>query len=127
VITEDGCDNYSRVLVRMQEVEQSARIIEQCVDLLEDWPEDDRTIQANVPRTLKPDADTETYRAVEAAKGELGIYVRADGTDTPGRFKIRSPCFSNLQTLPELAEGEYIPDLVAALGSLDIVLGEVDR
>ena len=53
--------------------------------------------------------------------------MRSDGTDTPARFKIRSPCFSNLQTLPEMAEGEYVPDLVAALGSLDIVLGEVDR
>jgi NADH-quinone oxidoreductase subunit C/D len=127
VITEDGCDNFSRLLVRMREVEESAKIIEQCVELLEDWPEDERTIQANVPRTLKPDPDTEIYRAVEAAKGELGIYIRSDGTDSPARFKIRSPCFSNLQTLPVMAEGEYIPDLIAALGSLDIVLGEVDR
>ena len=127
VVTEDGCDNFSRVLVRMQEVEQSARIIEQCVDLLEDWPEEDRTIQSNVPRTLKPEADAEIYRAVEAAKGELGVYIRSDGTEKPGRFKIRSPCFSNLQTLPEMSEGEYIADMVASLGSLDIVLGEVDR
>jgi len=127
VITEDGCDNYSRVLVRMQEVEESAKIIEQCVNLLEDWPEEERTIQSNVPRTLKPDPDTEIYRSVEAAKGELGIYMRSDGTDKPERFKIRSPCFSNLQTLPEMSEGEYIADLIASLGSLDIVLGEVDR
>ncbi|WP_226005710.1 NADH-quinone oxidoreductase subunit D [Natrinema salinisoli] len=127
VVTEDGCDNYSRVLVRMQEVEESAKIIEQCVDLLEDWPEDERTVQSNVPRTLKPDADTEIYRSVEAAKGELGIYMRSDGTDKPGRFKIRSPCFHNLSALPEMAEGEYVPDLIASLGSLDIVLGEVDR
>ncbi|PGF15164.1 NADH-quinone oxidoreductase subunit NuoD [Natrinema sp. CBA1119] len=127
VVTEDGCDNYSRVLVRMQEVEESAKIIEQCVDLLEDWPEDERTVQSNVPRTLKPDADTEVYRAVEGAKGELGIYIRSDGTDKPGRFKIRSPCFHNLSALPEMSEGEYVPDLIASLGSLDIVLGEVDR
>ena len=127
VVTEDGCDNYSRVLVRMQEVEESAKIIEQCLDLLEDWPEDERTVQSNVPRTLKPDADTEVYRAVEGAKGELGIYIRSDGTDKPGRFKIRSPCFHNLSALPEMAEGEYVPDLIASLGSLDIVLGEVDR
>ncbi|SNZ13456.1 NADH-quinone oxidoreductase subunit C/D [Natronoarchaeum philippinense] len=127
VIVEDGCDNFSRLLVRMREVEESAKIIDQCVDLLEDWPEDDREIQSNVPRTIKPDPDTEIYRAVEGAKGELGIYIRADGTDKPGRFKIRSPCFSNLQTLPEMAEGEYIADLIASLGSLDIVLGEVDR
>ncbi|WP_255169982.1 NADH-quinone oxidoreductase subunit D [Natrononativus amylolyticus] len=127
VITEDGMDNYSRVLVRMQEVEESAKIIEQCIDLLEEWPEDDRQIQSNVPRTLKPEADTEVYRAVEGAKGELGIYIRSDGTDKPGRFKIRSPCFHNLHTLEEMTKGEYIPDLIASLGSLDIVLGEVDR
>ena len=127
VVTDDGCDNYSRLFVRLREVEESAKIIEQCVDLLEDWPEDERTIQSNVPRTLRPDDDTEIYRAVEAAKGELGIYIRADGTEKPGRFKIRSPCFSNLQTLPEMSNGEYIPDMVASLGSLDIVLGEVDR
>jgi len=127
VVTEDGCDNYARVLVRMREVEQSARIIEQCVDLLEDWPEEEREIQSNVPRTLRPDPDTEVYKAVEAAKGELGIYMRSDGTDKPARFKIRSPCFSNLQTLPTMSEGEYIPDMIASLGSLDIVLGEVDR
>lgn len=127
VVTEDGKDNYSRVLVRMREVEQSARIIDQCIDLLEDWPEDERDVQSNVPRKVAPDAGQEIYRAVEGAKGELGIYVRTDGTDKPARFKIRSPCFSNLQALPEMAEGEYVPDLVAALGSLDIVLGEVDR
>jgi len=127
VVTETGCDNFSRVLVRMREVEESARIIEQCVDLLEQWPEDDREIQANVPRTLRPEPNEEIYRAVEGAKGELGIYIRSDGTDKPARFKIRSPCFSNLQTLPEMSQGEYIPDMIASLGSLDIVLGEVDR
>jgi len=127
VITDDGCDNFSRALVRLKEMEQSARIIEQCVDLLEDWPEDERNIQSNVPRTLRPEADKEIYRAVEGAKGELGIYIRSDGTDKPARFKIRSPCFCNLQTLPVMAEGEYVPDMIAALGSLDIVLGEVDR
>jgi NADH-quinone oxidoreductase subunit C/D len=127
VVTADEGDNYARVLCRLQEVEQSARIIDQCVDLLEDWPEDDREIQSNVPRTLQPDEDAEIYRAVEGAKGELGIYIRSDGTDKPARFKIRSPAFSNLQTLPELSVGEYVPDLIASLASLDIVLGEVDR
>jgi len=127
VITDDGCDNFSRALVRLEEMRQSARIIEQCVDALEDYPEEEQEIQANVPRTLKPDPDTEVYRAVEGAKGELGIYIRADGTDKPARFKIRSPAFCNLQSLEVMAEGEYIPDMIAALGSLDIVLGEVDR
>ena len=127
VVTEPDGDNLARVLVRLQEVEQSASIVRQCVDVLESWPEDDRTVQSNVPRTLKPPADAETYRAVEGAKGELGIYLRSDGTDSPARFKIRSPCFSNLHALPEMAEGEYVPDLVATLGSLDTIMGEVDR
>jgi NADH-quinone oxidoreductase subunit C/D len=127
VVTEDGCDNFSRLLVRLREIEQSARIVEQCVDLLEEWPEDERTVQSNVPRTLRPDDDAEVYRAVEAAKGELGIYVRSDGSDSPARFKIRGPSFSNLQALPEMAEGEFVPDLIASLGSLDTIMGEVDR
>ncbi|KDE58313.1 NADH-quinone oxidoreductase subunit C [Halostagnicola sp. A56] len=127
VVTEDDGDNYSRLLVRMREVEESAKIIEQCLDLIEEWPEDERTVQANVPRTLKPDADSEIYRAVEGAKGELGIYIRADGTDTPARFKIRSPCFSNLSVLPEISRGEYVADLIASIGSLDCIMGEVDR
>ncbi|MFD1563360.1 NADH-quinone oxidoreductase subunit D [Haloarchaeobius amylolyticus] len=127
VVTEPDGDNYARVLVRLREVEESAKIVDQCLDLLEEWPDDDRTLQSNVPRTLKPDADTETYRAVEGAKSELGIYIRADGTDTPARFKIRSPCFSNLSALPELARGEYVADLIAAIGSLDCIMGEVDR
>ncbi|MGM0718087.1 MAG: NADH-quinone oxidoreductase subunit D [Halobacteriota archaeon] len=127
VVTEHGCDNYSRVLVRLREVEESAKIVEQCVDLLDDWPEDDREIQSNVPRTLKPATDAEVYRAVEAAKGELGIYIRSDGTETPARFKIRGPSFSNLQALPAMAEGGYVADLIATIGSLDTIMGEVDR
>ncbi|MFB6141607.1 MAG: NADH-quinone oxidoreductase subunit D [Halosimplex sp.] len=127
VVTEEGCDNYARVLVRLREVEQSARIVSQCIDLLRDWPDEERTLQANVPRTMRPEPDAEVYRAVESAKGEMGVYIRSDGTDSPARFKIRSPCFHNLSTLPELAEGELVPDLVAAVGSLDIVLGSVDR
>ena len=127
VATEQGGDNFSRVLVRLRELEESAKIIEQCVDLLEGWPEDDRTVQANVPRTLRPDPDTELYRAVESAKGELGIYMRSDGTETPARFKIRGPSFSHVQVLPEIAEGEFIPDLVASIGSLDPIMGDVDR
>ena len=127
MVTEDGCDNYSRLLVRLREVEESARIIEQCIDLLEDWPEDERNIQSNVPRTLKPEAGKETYKAVEGAKGELGIYIRSDGTEKPGRFKIRSPCYNNLSALEEMSTGEYVPDLIATLGSLDVILGEVDR
>ncbi|WP_225333266.1 NADH-quinone oxidoreductase subunit D [Halomicrobium urmianum] len=127
VVTEDGCDNFSRLLVRLREVEESARIVQQCVDLLSDWPEDEREIQSDVPRTLRPDRDAEIYSAVETAKGELGIYIRSDGTDTPARFKIRGPSFSNLQSLETVAEGEFLADLVAAIGSLDVIMGDVDR
>ncbi|MFC3478999.1 NADH-quinone oxidoreductase subunit D [Halobacterium litoreum] len=127
VVTQDEGDNFTRLLVRLQEVAESAKIVEQCVDLLEDWPEEDREIQANVPRTLKPEADTELYRAVESAKGELGIYIRADGTEKPARFKIRGPSFSNLSALHEMTEGGYVPDLIATLGSLDTIMGDVDR
>jgi NADH-quinone oxidoreductase subunit C/D len=127
VATADHGDNFSRVLVRLQEVEESARIVEQCLELLEGWPESERNLQANVPRTIKPDADTEVYRAVEAAKGELGIYIRSDGTECPARFKIRGPSFSNLSALPAMASGEYVPDLMATIGSLDTIMGEVDR
>ncbi|QIB73209.1 NADH-quinone oxidoreductase subunit D [Halogeometricum borinquense] len=127
VVTEPDGDNFSRLLVRMREIEESARIVEQCADLLADWPEDERNIQANVPRTIRPEDDKEIYRAVEGAKGELGIYIRSDGTEKPARFKIRGPSFSNLQALPEIAEGGLIPDLIASLGSLDTIMGEVDR
>jgi NADH-quinone oxidoreductase subunit C/D len=127
VVTEPDGDNFARLLVRLREIEQSARIVEQCADLLAEWPADERTVQSNVPRTIKPDPDAELYRAVEAAKGELGIYIRSDGTDTPARFKIRGPSFSHLQALPEMVQGEYIPDLIATLGSLDTIMGEVDR
>ncbi|MFA9502413.1 NADH-quinone oxidoreductase subunit D [Natrinema sp. H-ect1] len=127
VVTEPDGDNFARLLVRLREIEESAKIVDQCLDLLADWPADERTVQSNVPRTLKPETDAESYRAVEGAKGELGIYIRSDGTETPARFKIRSPCFSNLSALPEIARGEYVADLIAAIGSLDCIMGEVDR
>ncbi len=123
VVTEDSCDNLARVLVRLRELEESAALVDRCVDLMREWPDDERTVQSSVP--LKPTG--ECYRAVGGVKGELGIYIRADATDTPARFKIRGPSFSNLQALPEMADGEYVPDLVATLGSLDTIRGEVAR
>jgi NADH-quinone oxidoreductase subunit C/D len=126
VVTYDGCDNLSRVKVRLGEVEQSARIIEQCIDILEDW-DGEQEIQSRVPRSVTPPPETENYTAVEGAKGELGIHIVSDGTEKPHRFKIRSPCFSNLSVFSELVEGEYLADMIATLGSLDLVFGEVDR
>ena len=126
VVTYNGCDNLSRVKVRLGEVEQSARIVEQCLDILENW-DGEQEIQSKVPRSVKPPEGTENYTAVEGAKGELGIHIVSDGTEKPHRFKIRSPCFSNLSVFSELAEGEYLADMIATLGSLDLVFGEVDR
>ena len=124
-MTEGGCDDYSRLLVRMREV-GSRRGSEASVSTSRRGGGGPH-VRSNVPRTLKPDDGTEVYRAVEGAKGELGIYIRADGTAEPARFEIRGSWFSNLQTLPELSEGEYVPDLIASLGSLDTSMDEVHR
>jgi NADH-quinone oxidoreductase subunit D len=69
----------------------------------------------------------EAYAAIEAPKGELGFYFISDGTPRPWRMKVRSPSFVNLQTLPTMVEGRLLSDVIAAIGSLDIVLGEIDR
>jgi NADH-quinone oxidoreductase subunit D len=79
-----------------------------------------------VPKTIKPPKG-EVYFSVEAPKGELGYYVVSDGTDKPYRLHVRPPCFINLQALPELVRGHLIADLIAVIGTLDIVLGEIDR
>ena len=69
----------------------------------------------------------EAYHAVEAPKGELGFYFISDGSPRPWRMKVRSPSFINLQALPIMAEGKLVADIIAAIGSIDIVLGEIDR
>ena len=115
-------DTYDRYLVRMEEFRQSLRIIRQAVDGL---PEGD--IVGKVPRLIKPAAG-ETYHAVESPKGELGYFIVADGKSTnPYRFRVRPPSFCNLQALPVLIKGHLVADVVALIGSIDIVLGEVDR
>ncbi|MDY6764069.1 MAG: NADH-quinone oxidoreductase subunit C, partial [Halobacteria archaeon] len=126
VVTYDGCDNRSRMMVRLGEIEESARIIRQCVEILEDWNEE-YEIRTQVPRSVTPEQGKEIYSAVEAAKGELGIYIVSDGSEQPHRFKIRSPCFSNLAAFAEMTEGEYLADMLATLGTIDLVFGEVDR
>jgi NADH-quinone oxidoreductase subunit D len=108
-------------MVRVIEMRQSARIIRQALDGL---PEGD--FKARLPRVLKP-AVGESYVRTEAPKGELGFYVVSDGTINPARVKIRSPSFINLGALATMSEGALVADLVAILGSIDIVLGEVDR
>ncbi len=115
-------DTYDRYLVRMEEFRQSTRIIRQAVDGLPEGP-----IVGKVPRLIKPPAG-ETYHAVESPKGEIGYFIVADGKATnPYRFRVRPPSFCNLQALSQLVKGHLVADVVALIGSLDIVLGEVDR
>jgi NADH-quinone oxidoreductase subunit D len=80
-----------------------------------------------VPRLIKPPAG-ETYHAIESPKGEIGYFIVSDGKSTnPYRFRVRPPSFCNLQALPRLIRGHLVADVVALIGSIDIVLGEVDR
>ncbi len=114
-------DCWDRYMVRVHEMEQSVAIIEQAVDRI---PAGD--VQAAVPKRIRPDAG-EVYVRTETPKGELGYYIVADGTASPYRVKVRPPCFVNLSALPVMCRGAMISDVVAVLGSIDIVLGEVDR
>ena len=115
-------DTYDRYLVRMEEFRQSTRIIRQALDGLPEGP-----IQGKVPRVIKPPAG-ETYHAIESPKGEIGYFIASDGKSiAPYRFRVRPPSFCNLQALPRLIQGHLVADVVALIGSIDIVLGEVDR
>jgi NADH-quinone oxidoreductase subunit D len=122
-------DCWDRTWVRLAEIRESIKIVEQCcARLLTDHK---RTVefdpQALVPKKIRPKAQ-ELYVRAENPKGELGFYFRADGkSDIPFRCKARGPSFVNLSVLPEISKGVLIADLVAILGSIDIVLGEVDR
>jgi NADH-quinone oxidoreductase subunit D len=114
-------DCWDRYMVRVHEMEQSVNIIEQAVDKL---PAGD--VASAIPKRIRPDAG-DVYVRTETPKGELGYYVVSDGTATPFRVKVKSPCFVNLSALPAMCRGAMIADIVAVLGSIDIVLGEVDR
>lgn len=114
-------DCWDRYMVRVDEMEQSVNIIEQAVDKL---PPGD--VQSAIPKRIRPDAG-EVYVRTETPKGEIGYYVVADGTASPFRVKVRPPCFVNLAVLPAITRGAMISDVIAILGSVDIVLGEVDR
>ena len=115
-------DTYDRYLVRMEEFRQSVRIIRQALDGLPEGP-----VIGKVPRLIKPPAG-ETYHAIESPKGELGYFIVADGKSTnPYRLRVRPPSFCNLQALRQLIRGHLVADVVALIGTIDIVLGEVDR
>jgi len=139
-------DVYDRYIVRLREMEWSNAIVEQALERLPKGP-----IIANDPRiTLPPKEDVvtdigalirqfkivsegfqppkgEVYASVEASKGELGFYIVSDGSNRPFRFRIRTPSFANLSALPRMIEGSLIADVISVIGSIDIVLGEIDR
>jgi len=114
-------DCWDRYMVRVREMEQSLNIIEQA---LEQIPEGD--VQSAVPRRIRPNAG-DVYVRSESPRGEIGFYVISDGSATPYRVKGRAPAFVNLSVCPEICKGYMIADVVAVVGSIDIVLGEVDR
>jgi NADH-quinone oxidoreductase subunit D len=122
-------DCWDRTWVRMREIYESLHIMKQCLDKLEGEYKRTREFdpQAIVPKKIRPKAQ-ELYVRAENPKGELGFYFKADGrSDIPFRCKARACSFVNLSILPEISKGVLIADLIAILGSIDIVLGEVDR
>ncbi len=119
VRTEGDC--YARYVVRMEEMRQSIRIIRQALRELPDGE-----FRTRVPTTMKPPRG-EVYVRTESPRGTLGMYVVSDGGESPYRVKIRAPSFSNLYALTEMMRGWKIADVIAILGSTDIVLSDVDR
>jgi NADH-quinone oxidoreductase subunit D len=118
-------DTFDRYLCRMEEMRQSKKILAQCVTKIRETTEGD--IKAKVPRVIKP-PEGECYFSVEAPKGELGYYIISEPKSTNAyRCHVRPPSFVNLQAVPEMSRGMLVSDLVALIGTIDIVLGEVDR
>ena len=144
--TEPDGDVWSRYKVRMRELYESHKIVRQALERLKPGP-----IKADAPKVVLPDRDDmrkhmdslihhflivaegfnvpegEVYHAIEASKGELGVYMKSNGGPKPERVHFRGPSFVNLSALPVMSEGEMVADVVAIIGSLDIVLGEIDR
>lgn len=121
VAVQGTCDVLGRYLVRVEEMRQSLRLIEQA---LEQMPEGE--VMGKVPRAFRP-AKGEAWARVESPRGDYGVWLVSDASANPARVRIRAPSFANLAALPVMARGWKVADLVAILGSLDIVLGEVDR
>ena len=120
-ILETAGDSFARYIVRVREMNQSVRIIEQLIDNI---PEGD--FLAKTKAVLKPPKG-EFYTRVETARGELGVYIVSEGGTTPYRIKFRSPGFSNLSALNHMARGSKIGDLMATMGTLDLVIPDIDR
>jgi len=142
-------DAYDRYMVRVREMRQSTRIAGQAIQRVRELGPGDYRLR-DYKYVLPPKEDVKTsmealihhfkivahgffppvgeaYQAIEAPKGELGFYFISDGTPRPWRMKVRSPSFVNLQCLPTMIQGRLVADVIAAIGSLDIVLGEIDR
>ena len=141
-------DSYDRYLVRIEEMRQSNRIIAQCNEWLRRNPGpvmiDDRKVRPPRREEMKGDMESlihhfklmtegysvpegETYAAIEHPKGEFGIHLVSDGANKPFRLKIRAPGFVHLAALEEMVTGHMLADVVAVIGTQDIVFGEVDR
>ncbi len=114
-----------RYLVRIEEMNQSVKIIRQALDGLQQHKDQD--VKSAIPRRIRPADGAEAYVRSETPRGELGYLIRSDGTDVPSRVKARSPCFSNISVIDDISRGGMIADLVIIIGSLDIVLGCIDR
>src|SRR5437763_14665086 len=143
---EQGGDVWARYMVRMREMKESHRIVVQALSRLQPG-----SVKADAPKVVLPDREAmkthmdalihhflivaegfdvpegEVYQAIEASKGELGVYMKSNGGPKPARVHFRGPSFINLSALPQMAEGCMVADIVAIIGSLDIVLGEIDR
>jgi NADH-quinone oxidoreductase subunit D len=120
-VIETAGDSFARYMVRVKEMNQSIRIIEQLIDQI---PEGD--FVGKTKNVLKL-AKGEFYQRVETARGELGVYIVSEGASTPHRIKFRSPGFSNLSVLDHIAKGSKIGDLMATMGTLDLVIPDIDR
>jgi NADH-quinone oxidoreductase subunit D len=144
-VSQEG-DVFARYMCRVQELRESIEIVRQALDGMPEGP-----IKADAPGVVLPEREKmktqmesliyhfkiitegfavpagEVYQAVESPRGEMGYYIVSDGTAKPYRVHMRSACFANLQTLAKMCEGKLIADVVAAIGSIDIVLGEIDR
>lgn len=120
-VLETGCDSFARYMIRIREMQQSIRIVEQLIDNI---PEGD--FQAKTKAVLKLPKG-EFYSKAETARGELGVYIVSEGGTTPYRIKFRSPGFSNLSVLNRMVKGGKIGDLIAAMGTLDLVIPDIDR
>jgi NADH-quinone oxidoreductase subunit D len=119
-VRQEG-DCFARYQVRIQEIYESIRLCHVAIDKLPGGP-----IGMRTPIALRPPRG-ETYFAIEGSKGEVGVYFISDGSEYPWRAKLRGPSLVNLQILPEMVRGYRVSDVIAILGSLDLVLGEVDR